>query len=83
MLMLVVNINDNFFYNKLYLFTCLQTKYTAVSIGLVTDRLTLPRRVALSIRQRDQSEINLASEVQKMQQDIQASVKRKKNAILR
>ncbi|XP_039302575.1 uncharacterized protein LOC105194543 isoform X8 [Solenopsis invicta] len=49
----------------------LQKKYTAFSLCLCVDRLTLPRRIAMSIRQRDQSEKNLSSEVENMQQDIQ------------
>ncbi|KAL0105156.1 hypothetical protein PUN28_016656 [Cardiocondyla obscurior] len=49
----------------------LQKKYTAFSLCLSVDRFTLPRRIAMSCRQRDQSEKNLSSEVQKMQQDIQ------------
>ncbi|XP_036149163.1 uncharacterized protein LOC105830282 [Monomorium pharaonis] len=49
----------------------LQKKYTAFSLCLCIDRLTLPRRIAMSIRQRDQSEKNLSSEVANMQQDIQ------------
>ncbi|XP_011693811.1 PREDICTED: uncharacterized protein LOC105453499 isoform X3 [Wasmannia auropunctata] len=49
----------------------LQKKYTAFSLCLSIDRLTLPRRTAMSIRQRDQSERNLSYEVRKMQQDIQ------------
>ncbi|XP_019699985.1 uncharacterized protein LOC105189740 isoform X4 [Harpegnathos saltator] len=49
----------------------LQKRYTAFSLCLCTDRVTLPRRMELSLRQRDQSEKNLACEVQKMQQDIQ------------
>ncbi|XP_046599135.1 uncharacterized protein LOC107220650 isoform X1 [Neodiprion lecontei] len=50
----------------------LERKYTALSIGLGTDRATLPRRLALSLRQRDQAERNLATEVGRMQRDIQA-----------
>ncbi|XP_046748165.1 uncharacterized protein LOC124412380 isoform X2 [Diprion similis] len=50
----------------------LERKYTALSIGLGTDRATLLRRLALSLRQRDQAERNLATEVGKMQRDIQA-----------
>ncbi|XP_032673235.1 uncharacterized protein LOC116845069 isoform X3 [Odontomachus brunneus] len=49
----------------------LQKKYTAFSLCLCTDRVTLLQRMELSLRQRDQSERNLACEVQKMQQDIQ------------
>ncbi|XP_043266831.1 uncharacterized protein [Venturia canescens] len=49
----------------------LERKFIALSVGLVTDRVTLHRRVALSIRQRDQSERNLSCEIQKMHQDIQ------------
>ncbi|XP_018407442.1 PREDICTED: uncharacterized protein LOC108783384 [Cyphomyrmex costatus] len=49
----------------------LQKKYTSFSLCLCIDRLTLPRRTAISFRQRDQSEKNLSNEVQKMQQDIQ------------
>ncbi|XP_014469577.1 PREDICTED: uncharacterized protein LOC106741772 isoform X2 [Dinoponera quadriceps] len=49
----------------------LQKRYTAFSLCLCTDRLTLSRRMEVSLRQRDQSERNLACEVQKMQQDIQ------------
>ncbi|KYQ57008.1 Protein SAAL1 [Trachymyrmex zeteki] len=51
----------------------LQKKYTAFSLCLCIERLTLPRRTAMSLRQRDQSEKNLSYEVRKMQQDIQAS----------
>lgn len=51
----------------------LQKRYTAFSLCLCTDRVTLPQRMELSLRQRDQSERNLVCEVQKMQQDIQAS----------
>ncbi|XP_018301159.1 uncharacterized protein [Mycetomoellerius zeteki] len=49
----------------------LQKKYTAFSLCLCIERLTLPRRTAMSLRQRDQSEKNLSYEVRKMQQDIQ------------
>ncbi|XP_011067437.1 PREDICTED: uncharacterized protein LOC105153961 isoform X1 [Acromyrmex echinatior] len=49
----------------------LQKKYIAFSLCLCTERLTLPRRIAMSLRQRDQSEKNLSYEVRKMQQDIQ------------
>ncbi|XP_071554414.1 uncharacterized protein [Temnothorax nylanderi] len=49
----------------------LQKKYTAFALCLSIDRLTLPRRIAMSCRQRDQSERNLSCEVRKMQQDIQ------------
>ncbi|XP_018369157.1 PREDICTED: uncharacterized protein LOC108765104 isoform X3 [Trachymyrmex cornetzi] len=49
----------------------LQKKYIAFSLCLCTERLTLPRRTALSLRQRDQSEKNLSNEVRKMQRDIQ------------
>ncbi|KAL6436956.1 hypothetical protein ACFW04_004944 [Cataglyphis niger] len=49
----------------------LQKRYTVFSLCLCTDRVTLSRRVALSLRQRDQSEKNLSCEVQKMLQDIQ------------
>ncbi|XP_011251629.1 uncharacterized protein LOC105248507 isoform X3 [Camponotus floridanus] len=49
----------------------LQKRYIVFSLCLCTDRLTLSRRIALSVRQRDQSEKNLSWEVQKMQQDIQ------------
>nr|XP_003703860.1 PREDICTED: uncharacterized protein LOC100879678 [Megachile rotundata] len=49
----------------------LELKYVAFSIGLSTDRITLQRRMALSLRQRDQSERNFTDEVQKMQEDIQ------------
>ncbi|XP_011863337.1 PREDICTED: uncharacterized protein LOC105559561 isoform X6 [Vollenhovia emeryi] len=49
----------------------LQKMYTAFSLCLCVERLTLSRRVAMSCRQRDQSEKNLACEVQRMQQDIQ------------
>ncbi|XP_046599141.1 uncharacterized protein LOC107220650 isoform X7 [Neodiprion lecontei] len=54
----------------------LERKYTALSIGLGTDRATLPRRLALSLRQRDQAERNLATEVGRMQRDIQVSRRR-------
>ncbi|XP_024941204.1 uncharacterized protein LOC107268139 isoform X4 [Cephus cinctus] len=50
----------------------LERKYTALSVGLGTDRVTLPKRMALSLRQRDQAEKNLGREVQKMHEDIQA-----------
>ncbi|XP_048511629.1 uncharacterized protein LOC105691286 isoform X1 [Athalia rosae] len=50
----------------------LERKYTALSIGLGTDRITLPRRMALSLRHRDQAEQNLSTEVDRMQSDIQA-----------
>ncbi|XP_029165441.1 uncharacterized protein LOC114936427 isoform X3 [Nylanderia fulva] len=49
----------------------LQKRYIVFSLCLCTDRVTLSRRVAISLRQRDQSEKNLSCEVQKMQQDIQ------------
>ncbi|KAL6265416.1 hypothetical protein P5V15_002212 [Pogonomyrmex californicus] len=49
----------------------LQKRYIAFSLCLCIDRLTLPQRVAMSLRQRDQSEKNLSCEVQKMQQGIQ------------
>ncbi|CAL1685492.1 unnamed protein product [Lasius platythorax] len=49
----------------------LQKRYIVFSLCLCTDRVTLSRRVALSLRQRDQSEKNLSCEVRKMQQDIQ------------
>lgn len=49
----------------------LELKYVAFSIGLSTDRITLQRRMALSLRQRDQTERNFTDEVQKMQEDIQ------------
>ncbi|XP_029034093.1 uncharacterized protein LOC114871813 isoform X1 [Osmia bicornis bicornis] len=49
----------------------LELKYIAFSIGLSTDRITLHRRMALSLRQRDQSERNFTDEIQKMQEDIQ------------
>ncbi|KAL0105153.1 hypothetical protein PUN28_016656 [Cardiocondyla obscurior] len=58
----------------------LQKKYTAFSLCLSVDRFTLPRRIAMSCRQRDQSEKNLSSEVQKMQQDIQEVV-RQRNSV--
>nr|XP_033194409.1 lymphoid-restricted membrane protein-like isoform X2 [Bombus vancouverensis nearcticus] len=48
----------------------LERKYIAFSIGLSTDRITLHRRMALSLRQRDQSERNFMNEIQKMQEDI-------------
>ncbi|CAL7945826.1 unnamed protein product [Xylocopa violacea] len=48
----------------------LERKYVAFSIGLCTDRITLQRRMALSLRQRDQSERNFMYEIQKMQDDI-------------
>ncbi|XP_048511636.1 uncharacterized protein LOC105691286 isoform X7 [Athalia rosae] len=51
----------------------LERKYTALSIGLGTDRITLPRRMALSLRHRDQAEQNLSTEVDRMQSDIQDS----------
>ncbi|XP_029674345.1 uncharacterized protein LOC115242296 isoform X4 [Formica exsecta] len=49
----------------------LQKRYIVFSLCLCTDRVTLSRRVAMSLRQRDQSERNFSCEVQKMQQDIQ------------
>ncbi|XP_072746042.1 uncharacterized protein [Anoplolepis gracilipes] len=49
----------------------LQKRYIVFSLCLCTDRVTLSRRVAMSLRQRDQSEKNLCCEVQKMLQDIQ------------
>ncbi|XP_076751142.1 uncharacterized protein LOC143423590 [Xylocopa sonorina] len=48
----------------------LERKYVAFSIGLCTDRITLQRRMALSLRQRDQSEQNFMREIQRMQDDI-------------
>ncbi|XP_033216511.1 lymphoid-restricted membrane protein-like isoform X2 [Belonocnema kinseyi] len=49
----------------------LERKYTALSVGLRADRMTLSRRMTLSQRQRDQAERNMRTEVEKMQQDIQ------------
>ncbi|XP_050451807.1 uncharacterized protein LOC126851669 isoform X3 [Cataglyphis hispanica] len=49
----------------------LQKRYTVFSLCLCIDRVTISRRVAMSLRQRDQSERNLSCEVQKMLQDIQ------------
>ncbi|XP_017762576.1 PREDICTED: lymphoid-restricted membrane protein-like isoform X2 [Eufriesea mexicana] len=48
----------------------LERKYIAFSIGVSTDRITLHRRMALSLRQRDQSERNFMNEIQKIQDDI-------------
>ncbi|XP_011501227.1 PREDICTED: probable serine/threonine-protein kinase DDB_G0282963 [Ceratosolen solmsi marchali] len=48
----------------------LKKKYTAFSIGLGTDRMTLSKRMILSRRHRDQAEKNFTNEVSKMQQDI-------------
>ncbi|XP_039302574.1 uncharacterized protein LOC105194543 isoform X7 [Solenopsis invicta] len=59
----------------------LQKKYTAFSLCLCVDRLTLPRRIAMSIRQRDQSEKNLSSEVENMQQDIQDIVRQRNSSV--
>ncbi|XP_029165443.1 uncharacterized protein LOC114936427 isoform X5 [Nylanderia fulva] len=58
----------------------LQKRYIVFSLCLCTDRVTLSRRVAISLRQRDQSEKNLSCEVQKMQQDIQDSM-RQRNSV--
>ncbi|XP_046599143.1 uncharacterized protein LOC107220650 isoform X8 [Neodiprion lecontei] len=59
----------------------LERKYTALSIGLGTDRATLPRRLALSLRQRDQAERNLATEVGRMQRDIQDNARQQRVSI--
>ncbi|XP_016919035.2 uncharacterized protein LOC108002096 isoform X1 [Apis cerana] len=48
----------------------LERKYIAFSIGLGSDRITLHRRMVLSLRQRDQSERNFMNEIQRMQEDI-------------
>ncbi|XP_044015773.1 uncharacterized protein LOC122857589 isoform X2 [Aphidius gifuensis] len=50
----------------------LERKYLAFSIGVLTDKGTLFRRREISIRQRDQTENNLVSEIFQMQHDIQA-----------
>ncbi|XP_015112890.1 uncharacterized protein LOC107038357 [Diachasma alloeum] len=49
----------------------LERKFVAFSLGLCTDRVTLPRRRALALRQRDYTEHDLAVEIAKMQQSIQ------------
>ncbi|XP_067209273.1 uncharacterized protein [Linepithema humile] len=49
----------------------LQKRYIAFSLCLCTDRVTLPQRVSMSLRQRNQTEKNLVCEVQRMQQAIQ------------
>ncbi|XP_011345233.2 uncharacterized protein LOC105283844 isoform X2 [Ooceraea biroi] len=68
----IANLSDTELSNKENLNELeLQKRYIAFSLCLCTDRVTLPRRVAMSLRQRDQSEKNLSNEVQKMQQDIQ------------
>ncbi|XP_017876151.1 uncharacterized protein LOC108622639 isoform X3 [Ceratina calcarata] len=48
----------------------LERKYIAFSIGLSADRITLKRRMALYLRQRDQSERNFMYEIQKVQEGI-------------
>lgn len=48
----------------------LERKYIAFSIGLGSDRITLHRRMVLSLRQRDQSERNFMNEIQRIQEDI-------------
>ncbi|XP_050451809.1 uncharacterized protein LOC126851669 isoform X5 [Cataglyphis hispanica] len=58
----------------------LQKRYTVFSLCLCIDRVTISRRVAMSLRQRDQSERNLSCEVQKMLQDIQDTV-RQRNSV--
>ncbi|XP_029674352.1 uncharacterized protein LOC115242296 isoform X8 [Formica exsecta] len=58
----------------------LQKRYIVFSLCLCTDRVTLSRRVAMSLRQRDQSERNFSCEVQKMQQDIQDTI-RQRNSV--
>ncbi|XP_063989403.1 uncharacterized protein LOC135168800 isoform X2 [Diachasmimorpha longicaudata] len=49
----------------------LERKFVAFSLGLCTDRVTLPRRRALALRQRDYTEHDLAVEIAKMHQSIQ------------
>ncbi|XP_011304170.1 uncharacterized protein [Fopius arisanus] len=49
----------------------LERKFLAFSLGLCTDRVTLPRRRALALRHRDYTEHDLAIEIAKMQQSIQ------------
>lgn len=48
----------------------LERKYTAFSIGLGTDRITLSRRMGLAVHQRDLAERNLGSELERMKRDI-------------
>ncbi|XP_020283673.1 uncharacterized protein LOC109854705 isoform X4 [Pseudomyrmex gracilis] len=53
----------------------MQKKYTAFSLCLCVDRLTLPQRVAISLQQRDQSEKNFLREMEKVKQNIQDLVR--------
>ncbi|XP_058789433.1 uncharacterized protein LOC131663213 isoform X3 [Phymastichus coffea] len=48
----------------------LKKKYTAFSVGLGADRMTLSKRITLSRRFRDQDEKNLQMEVSKMEKSI-------------
>ncbi|KAJ8674762.1 hypothetical protein QAD02_010548 [Eretmocerus hayati] len=48
----------------------LKKKYSAFSVGLSTDRMTLMKRLSQSRRQRDQAEKNFNNEVNKMHLDI-------------
>ncbi|XP_034939832.1 uncharacterized protein [Chelonus insularis] len=54
----------------------IEKKYLAFSLGLSTDRLTLTRRRAFSLRQRDQTEHNLANEITRMSQNVKIARRR-------
>ncbi|XP_023289947.1 lymphoid-restricted membrane protein isoform X3 [Orussus abietinus] len=49
----------------------LERKYLALSMSLSADRATLPKRLMLARRQRDQAEENLTSELEKARKDLQ------------